>query len=181
MPIVVNDIIKVFGECEILDERGIWVKHYESGKGFKADLEIGERAQDRILAVIKKKYPKAFCKKGYHKEWDIMIPENDKTIEVKQDKMSNDTGNLVIEIEMPPGTPSALSTTTATYWVFDDGYEYIWCTPEDLKKLVGNKRYSPVKFTGKGDTTPKIAYLIKKNKVKEIAIKISKYATEISY
>ena len=173
--ITIADIVRILGEWELQDERVIWMP---AGRGFEQDLIIGESTQEKLLSIIRVKYPKAYCKKGYFKEWDIMIPENGNTIEVKQDKMSNHTGNLVIEIEMPPGTPSALSTTTATYWVFDDGKEYIWCTPKGLKELV--KSYKSVTFTGKGDTTPKVANQIKKKFVKEVAIKVTQCQTDHS-
>ena len=168
--ITIADIVRIFGECELQDERGIWMP---AGRGFEQDLIIGESTQEKLLSIIRVKYPKAYCKKGYFKEGDIMIPENGKTVEVKQDKKSNYTNNFVIEVEMPVGTPSALTTTTATFWAFYDGEEFIWCTPEELKKLV--KNFKPVIFTGRGDTTQKKAYLIKKKFIRNIAVSTTKF------
>ena len=96
-----------------------------------------------------------------------------KKVEVKQDKKSNYTHNIVVEIEMPPGTPSALSTTEADYWVFDDGEIYIWITPETLRQVV--KPFTPVKFIGNGDNKEKLAYLIKKDIIIKNALKVDKY------
>ena len=139
-------------------------------EAFKKDLATGEKTQDKVLERIREEYPKAYQKEGYFKEYDIMIPEINKTVEVKQDKKSNYTGNIVIEVEMPPGKPSALSTTTADYWLFSDGNCYMWWTPKDLKKLV--KPMNPITFIGNGDDIEKKAYLVKKNIIKDQAIKV---------
>ena len=141
-----------------------------AGEAFKKDLAVGEETQDKVLKRIREEYPKAYQKEGYFKEYDIMIPEINTTVEVKQDKKSNYTGNIVIEVEMPPGKPSALSTTTADYWLFSDGNCYMWWTPEDLKKLVRPMR--PAIFIGNGDDVEKKAYLVKKDIIKDKAIKV---------
>ena len=139
-------------------------------EAFKKDLAAGEATQDSVLKRIRKEYPKAYQKQGKFKEYDIMIPEINTTVEVKQDKKSNYTGNIVIEVEMPPGKPSALSTTTADYWIFSDGECYMWWKPEDLKKLV--KPMRSVTFIGNGDDIEKKAYLVDKTIIKDRAIKV---------
>ena len=143
-----------------------------ASKNFKNSLVIGHSSEDSVCARINKKYPKAYVKKGYCKEYDIHVPEIDKKVEVKQDKKSNFTGNIVVEIEFD-GKPSALSATEADYWVFDDGEIYIWITPETLRQVV--KPFKPVKFVGKGDNKEKLAYLIKKDIIKRNALKVDKY------
>ena len=139
-------------------------------EAFKKDLAVGGETENKVLKRIREEYPKAYQKQGYFKEYDIMIPEINTTVEVKQDKKSNYTGNIVIEVEMPPGKPSALSTTTADYWLFSDGKHYMWWTPEDLKKLVKPMRAAT--FVGNGDDVEKKAYLVKKNIIKDQAIKV---------
>jgi hypothetical protein len=74
---------------------------------------------------------------------------------------------------MPPGTPSGLSTTESDYWVFDDGEIYIWITPDTLRQIV-LPMYAAT-FTGKGDNTPKRAYLVKKDIIIKHALKVDKY------
>ena len=174
--ITIADIVREFGECEIQDERGIFVpiteNYKDSNSVFQNDLQIGEISQNKILDIIKKKYPKAYQQEGYFKEYDIMIPEINKTVEVKQDKKSNFTGNIVVEVEMPLGKPSALSVTKADFWVFDDGEYYMWWTPKALKELV--KPLKSTVFTGRGDNTPKKAYLVRKHMIKNNALKIVK-------
>ena len=138
---------------------------------FYADLEVGKQTENAILFIIKKKYPKAYIIEGYFKDYDIYIPEKNIGVEVKRDEKSKYTGNLVIEVEFN-GKPSALSTTKADYWVFYDGYDYIWITPKMLKDITyfcGNI----VEFIGKGDTKPKKAYLMPKSIIKASALLIT--------
>jgi|TARA_R110000851_G_scaffold43325_1_gene107248 hypothetical protein len=170
-------IVNAFGECEI-EQRGNWVAlntDYikKESSSFHEDLAEGKKAEYALCNIIKQKYPKAFVREGYCKGYDLSVPEIEKTIEVKQDKKSNHTGNIVIEVEMPVGTPSALLTTTADFWAFYDGECFMWWKPEDLKKLIEPMR--AVEFVGNGDTTRKKAYLVKKYIIKDKAIKLTEY------
>ena len=168
------DIRRIFGEIEYLNGEPVEIiTNKMAGKNFKGSLVIGHKSEDAVCAKINKKYPKAYVKPGYCKEYDIYVPEIDKKVEVKQDKKSNFTNNIVVEIEMPPGTPSGLSTTESDYWVFDDGEIYIWITPDTLRQVV--KPFKPVKFICNGDNKEKLAYLIKKDIIIKNALKVDKY------
>jgi len=144
--------------------------------GFQESLTSGQKSENLVLDIIKKKYPKAFLKEGYHKEYDIMIPEINKTVEVKKDFKSQYTGNVVIEVEMN-NRPSGLETSTADWWVFHlNDIELVWIRLKRLKELVKSEDYNLVEFIGKGDTISKQAYLVKKkdiylwsNKIKELS------------
>ena len=168
------DIRRIFGEIEYLNGEPVEIITNEmAGKNFKDSLVIGHSSEDAVCAKINKKYPKAYVKPGYCKEYDIYVPEIDKKVEVKQDKKSNFTNNIVVEIEMPPGTPSGLSTTETDYWVFDDGEIYMWITPEILRQIV-LPMYA-VTFTGNGDNKSKRAYLVKKDIIIKHALKVDRY------
>ena len=142
---------------------------------FNDSLVSGKQSENIILKMVKGKYPKAYIKEGYHKEYDIMIPEIDKTIEVKKDFKSQYTGNVVIEMEMN-NRPSGLQSTTADWWVFHlDEQEIVWITLKRLKDMIEFGNYKLVEFIGEGDTISKQAYLIPKkdlyiqsNKIKEL-------------
>jgi len=142
---------------------------------FKESLSSGKQSEKIVLKMVQNKYPKAYIKEGYHKEYDIMIPEIDKTIEVKKDFKSQYTGNVVIEMEMN-NRPSGLQTTTADWWVFHlDETEIVWITLERLKEMVELEGYKLVEFIGDGDEISKQAYLVPKkdlymysNKIKEL-------------
>lgn len=128
---------------------------------FNRDLKRGKYHENVILEVIQKKYPKAFIKDGYCKEYDIFIPELKIGVEVKSDEKSKFTGNIVIEIEFN-NRPSALSTSEAKYWVIFDGYDYHWFLKDKIKDCILENKLKWVEFIGKGDTKSKKAYLIKK-------------------
>jgi len=129
---------------------------------FEESLLSGQESENIVLDMIKKKYPKAYIVEGYHKEYDIMIPELNETVEVKKDFKSKYTGNIVVEIEMN-NRPSGLATTTADWWVFhvNEG-ELIWITPSIIKEMIEEESFNPVEFTGEGDKISKLAYLIPK-------------------
>jgi len=128
---------------------------------FNRDLKRGKYHENVILEVIQKKYPKAFIKDGYCKEYDIFIPELKIGVEVKSDEKSKFTGNIVIEIEFN-NRPSALITSKAKYWVIFDGYDYHWFLKDKIKDCILENKLKWVEFIGKGDTKRKKAYLIKK-------------------
>ena len=129
---------------------------------FETALIAGQKSEEIVLDIIQKEYPSAFIKSGYHKEYDINIPEASQTVEVKQDFKSQYTGNIVVEIEMY-GKPSGLSTTTADWWAIHiSPEELIWITPETIKAMLLIEEFDTVEFIGKGDDTSKIAYLIPK-------------------
>ncbi len=130
-------------------------------KTFKKDLKIGKIYENKVLQLIKKKYPKSYIVEGYYKDWDIFIPELEIGVEVKSDKKSLYTGNIVIEIEFN-NKPSALSTSKASWWVIYDGEFYNWFTIKNIKKCIKENNLNYYSFIGKGDIKEKKAYLIKK-------------------
>lgn len=102
----------------------------EYNSDFKKDLEFGKEAENLTVKILKQRWPKTKRVTGYHKEWDIEIPEIDMTIEAKYDKQTEGpdrkTGNLFIECESR-GEPSGIETSKADYWF------YWYCS---LRKLV---------------------------------------------
>jgi hypothetical protein len=127
---------------------------------FTEDLERGKSVEMKILQKIQNKFPCATWVKA-HKGYDIWIPEKGYGVEVKYDQKSNETGNIVVEIEMF-GKPSALFTTEAKWWVFYDDTTYAWIKPIDIIKCIIFNKLIWVEFVGQGDTAIKKAYLIKK-------------------
>lgn len=136
---------------------------------FEEDLKIGHIIETEVLKLIHKKYPKAYMQSGYFKEYDIFIPEIQKSVEVKSDQKSKYTNNIVIEIEFA-GKPSALSTTKADFWVIYDGYNYKWFTPQRIHQCIKDNNQKLVSFKGNGDEQSKKAYLIKKELLYKYAI-----------
>ena len=145
---------------------------------FLESLEIGLELESQVLTMIQKKYPCATLINAF-KGYDIWIPETNEGVEVKRDVKSNETGNLVVEIEMN-GKPSALFTTKAAWWVFYDGEIFAWIRPLELMKLIMIGNYRWAEFIGNGDTKSKKAYLIPKPDIyKKCALLRNKYGETI--
>jgi hypothetical protein len=128
---------------------------------FHEDLERGKAIERKALEVIRKKYPSASLIEAF-KGYDIWIPELHKSIEVKYDPMSNETGNLVVEIEMS-GKASALITTTADYWLFYDDHVFVLIKPMSIVNCIFQEKLTFVEFVGNGDRSPKKAFLVPKH------------------
>ena len=127
---------------------------------FYQDLERGIDVEYKALAMIQKKYPCATIIHA-HKGYDIWIPELHKSIEVKYDPMSNETGNIVVEIEMN-GKASALITTTADYWLYHDDHVFVMMKPMSIINCIFQNKLQYVEFVGKGDSAEKKAFLVPK-------------------
>jgi hypothetical protein len=138
---------------------------------FERDLQRGNLIEERVLRILKKSFPEARRVKGYCKEGDIYLPECEKWVEVKYDPMSQQTGNIVVEVEFN-GKPSALSTTKSYRWVFYTGKELIITSPKILRKMIEDNGLSPVEFVGNGDKHSKLAYLVKKHHITDTAIRV---------
>ena len=130
---------------------------------FKEDLEVGIAVEQKLVNILLKKYPSTTLVNKF-KGYDIWIPELHKSIEVKFDEKSKQTGNIVIEIEMYD-KPSGLLSTTADYWVFYDGDKFISITPKDIIKCIFLLKLNFVEFVGNGDTVKKKAFLVPKDKL----------------
>jgi len=75
--------------------------------------------------------------------------------------MSNQTGNIVIEIEMFDKS-SALITTKADYWVFYDDNKFVSIKPMDIVNCIFLNKLIYKEFIGNGDTKSKKAFLVPK-------------------
>ena len=142
---------------------------------FDESLFVGQLFENIVLNYVHTKYPKAYRFEGYKKEYDIIVPETNTTIEVKSDFKSNYTGNFLIEVYMF-SKPSGLITTEADWWVIIDGSSMSWIKPEEIKDIILVNGIEQRDFVGKGDTESKKAYLVPKNLIKDKSkvIKINK-------
>jgi hypothetical protein len=138
---------------------------------FEEALSFGKQVEEYVLSRIQKKYKKAFIRDGNHKEWDIYVPETKTKIEVKSDVRSNKTGNYVIETSYG-GRASALTTSTADFWVFFNGYKLIWITKQQIKAAIKESGARLKKFTGGSDVKSKTAYLVPRYFIEVHATKI---------
>ncbi len=137
---------------------------------FQVDLAIAEQSQDFICWHIRKARPGAVVVTGFFPGYDILAPPKKKTkdsrdvqVEVKYDRMSRKTGNIVIEYK-DRGHLSGISTSTATHWViiyWDGGKWMFMYVPVDILKSACSGAW-PVSG---GDDGTTLMYLINPNSV----------------
>jgi hypothetical protein len=120
---------------------------------FKSDLDFGLSGEKEMIDILCKDSPDSVVSLPPNirfKGWDFEIDEV--KYEVKTDRMSHKTGNLVVEVECNK-KPSGLSTTDADYWIFNldkmDKYVIIGIKPlkeliKDTKKIYGGYRRKSV-------------------------------------
>ena len=66
--------------------------------------------------------------------------------------------------------PSALFTTKSDYWVFCDGIELMWISPNKIKDIIIWNGLKAVTFIGNGDTQKKRAVLVPKDLIRNKSI-----------
>jgi len=121
---------------------------------FKDDLKKGEKVERFVVEQLKIKYPSTYKIEGYCKEYDILIPEIDSSVEVKNDKQLDvSSKNFFIEVECE-NKPSGLSSTGATWWWIISISRQIVIAPKYLRHLIQELNLELRTFTPK-DTTVK--------------------------
>ena len=138
---------------------------------FHADLERGVAVENKVIGMIREKYPCACRILGDFKDYDIWIPEISAGIEVKYDPRSNETNNFVIEIESRD-SPSGLMTTKAKFWVLYDDKAFCVIKPSEIIKCIFLNKLTYSEFFCSGDNFKKKAFLIKKEMLSKYASKI---------
>ena len=128
---------------------------------FDKDLKKGHSSEERVLRIIQRRYPHAYRIEGKHSAFDIWVPEMEIAVEVKGDYRSQDTGNIVVEVNHPIGKPSGLLVTTADYWVHDTGKELIWIKPEQIKDCIIKHNYPYSDWAAGDDRYAKRVYFVR--------------------
>jgi hypothetical protein len=129
---------------------------------FNKALAYGMEHEDKFLSRLKLTYPHSVKIDGSFKQFDFYLADIDSKVELKTDIKSNETGNFVIET-YHYGKPSGIVTSTADYWVFNDGKNYYWIDPITIRDIILTSGISQARFIGNGDTVEKRAYLIPKD------------------
>jgi hypothetical protein len=118
---------------------------------FRADLELGESYQRKLLELIE--YDNCGMSKGCFKPYDVWVEYGGErtTFEVKVDRMTQRTGNIVVEFECNK-KPSGITATEADYWVYFIHNTGVWflIPTEEIKSRIASKRYSRTVKGGDG-------------------------------
>ena len=133
-PITIADIVRVFGECELLDERGIFlpISNDHLKNNFDIDLDFGKVGEKKIEQLF----------------------EGDGRIEVKTERdIWKRTDNIAVEIRCR-GKLSGISTTDAKMWIHmlkDGGGGFIFPVDELRKKIKKRQENGTLKLVMGGD------------------------------
>ena len=95
---------------------------------FSQLLSMGISYEEKVLKVLHNKYPLAKRIEGQFLDYDIWIPELHKSVEVKYDKRSETTGNIIIEYEKN-NKPGDILSTKADYWCIHTNTGFLWIKP----------------------------------------------------
>jgi hypothetical protein len=95
---------------------------------FQSLLNMGIEYEEKVLKTLKRKYPLATRIDGQFVDYDIWVPELHKSVEVKYDKKSEQTNNIIIEYERN-NKPGDILTTRASYWCIHTASGFLWIKP----------------------------------------------------
>ena len=130
--------------------------------GFASDLKIGQSYENQYLTMID--YDSYEISKGCFKPYDIKVMNGDitTTYEIKADRMTARTGNVVIEYKCN-GKPSGITSSEADYWVYFivGTQEYIKIPTNVVRQFILEKKYKN-SISG-GDGYRSHMYLFPKN------------------
>lgn len=89
--------------------------------------------------------------KRLFKDWDFWIEKDGQRSfwEVKRDRRTHETGNVVIEFESS-GRPSGIAVTKADFWMYivDDEPTIFIIPVDELKALIAAEQYSCTRYVG---------------------------------
>lgn len=144
-----------------------------SKMAFEHDLKYGEAGEKVIKEAIRKVYPKAY--KPEDDAFDLVIPETGQTVEVKTDKGSRESENIVVETASR-GKPSGIYGP-ADLWgqvYYSDKFEswvYFITTTDKMKEFAnlygkeivgGDEKASDLLLLKKKDIELYFSFKIKK-------------------
>jgi len=130
--------------------------------GFASDLKMGNEYEQKYIDMID--YDSYEISKGCFKPYDIKVMNGDitTTYEIKADRMTARTGNVVIEYKCN-GKPSGITSSEADYWVYFivGTTEYIKIPTNVLRQFILEKKYK--NSVSGGDGYRSQMYLFPKN------------------
>ena len=111
---------------------------------FSELLSMGITYEEKVLKVLQKKYPLAKRIEGQFLDYDIWVPELHKSVEVKYDKRSETTGNILIEYEKN-NKPGDILTTKANYWCIHTSTGFLWIKPMKIIECILREQCNKIK------------------------------------
>ena len=139
---------------------------------FQTDLTFGKEAENQVLLMIQKKYPKAHSVEGECKAYDIFVPEILSGIEVKSDRQAQITGNAFIEVKCN-NSSSGICATKAKIWVYCTEEKKYWLNTSDIVNMILSNETRIFHNQPAGETSTVLGHLISLEKMEEYAMKVT--------
>lgn len=111
---------------------------------FQSLLSMGHNYEEKVLKALHKKYPLATRIHGQFVDYDIWIPELHESVEVKFDKKSEETNNIIIEYERNR-KPGDILTTKANYWCIHTASGFLWIKPIKIIECILREECKDIK------------------------------------
>lgn len=111
---------------------------------FQSLLNMGIEYEEKVLKTLKRKYPLAIRIVGQFVDYDIWVPELHESVEVKYDKKSEQTNNIIIEYERN-NKPGDILTTKASYWCIHTASGFLWIKPIKIIECILREECKDIK------------------------------------
>ena len=111
---------------------------------FQSLLNMGIEYEEKVLKTLKRKYPLATRIVGQFVDYDIWVPELHESVEVKYDKKSEQTNNIIIEYERN-NKPGDILTTKASYWCIHTASGFLWIKPIKIIECILREECKDIK------------------------------------
>lgn len=127
---------------------------------FKLDLDVAKKTEKKVSAILLENFGWTTKHIGSGKGYDLLLEKDGKhiTVEVKEDFISDTSGNIAIEFESRR-KPSGISVTSANYWVYvvhSPFYsEFIWISTSKIRAIISNRLYKTLSVGGDKDSNTK--------------------------
>jgi hypothetical protein len=135
---------------------------------FSKDLADGKAAEAEVAARLMARLGigEDDIERSSSKGYDLKIVSKGWTFEVKNDLMAHQTGNVAIEYECR-GKPTALSVTTAEFWVYKFAGQFFAFRTETLRRLLFEEKKYLRQVTGGDAGSNTKMYLVKVEEFKK--------------
>jgi hypothetical protein len=145
---------------------------------FNKDLPVAIETEKEVAQILAKIYSAEILKFEHSNKYDILarIKNNDYKFEVKDDYLSEKTGNIAIEY-FSRNKPSGISTTQADYYVYkiniSNGENYCYIIKvSKLKEIIKNNLFFRI-VDGGDSGSHTLCYLFKENVFSKHARKLN--------
>jgi len=139
---------------------------------FALDIEVAKKTEKHVAGLFKRYYGYPTLKMNDTSDYDLLLKGRDKKVrlEVKEDFMVGDTGNLAIEF-WSWDRPAGISVSMADFYLhichLSDGMEYVLTETTELVRLIREQQY--IRIVTGGDKNNSHMFLFKLSTILKVS------------